>query len=98
MMTRAPRAVSPRAISLPYSIGATSYERTTTCQIVISLHEFASSGAPDARNEWCWPQDLGVTHREVISFRNDDLPRSREQFLPALLKAKRIVPLAKYGE
>jgi len=40
----------------------------------------------------------GVTHREVISFRNDDLTRSREQFLPALLKAKRIVPLAKYGE
>jgi len=40
----------------------------------------------------------GVTHREVISLRNHDLPRSREQFLPALLKAKRIVPLAKYGE
>jgi len=40
----------------------------------------------------------GITHREMISFRNDDLSRSREQFLPALLKAKRIVPLAKYGE
>src|SRR5262249_19988457 len=40
----------------------------------------------------------GVTHREVISFRNDDLSRSRKQFLPVLLKAKRIVALAKYGE
>src|SRR5215831_7991126 len=99
MMTRAPRAVSPRAISLPIPSvpPVTSAQRPLKSLLACMnsrRHLELLMPATDGVRHKIW----GVTHREVIPFRNDDLSRSREQFLPALLKAKRIVALAKYGE
>src|SRR5262249_41859266 len=99
MMTCAPRAVSPRAISLPIP----SVPPVTSAQRPVrSLLAYMNSRR---RPQLLMPETngvchkiWGVAHRKVISFRNHDLPRRREQFLPALLKAKRVVSLPKYGE